>query len=45
MFLLPDINMKLRPKLLDLKAGTGILHGTEVATEDGAKENGDGSLL
>lgn len=44
MFLLPDINLKLRPKLLDLKPGTRIVSNTftmgewepdvEVTTED-----------
>src|SRR5947208_10526647 len=28
MFLLPDINLKLRPKILDLKAGTRIVSNT-----------------
>jgi hypothetical protein len=28
MFLLPDINMKLRPKILDLKPGTRIVSNT-----------------
>ena len=28
MFLLPDINLKLRPKILDLKPGTRIVSNT-----------------
>src|SRR3954463_12115436 len=45
MFLLPSINMKLRPKLLDLKPGTRIVSNTftmEDWTPDDTKTVGDG---
>jgi len=45
MFLLPTINMKLRPKLLDLKPGTRVVSNTftmEDWTPDDTKTVGDG---
>ena len=45
MFLLPDINIKLRPKILDLKPGTRIVSNTftmgEWAADETATVNGD----
>jgi hypothetical protein len=45
MFLLPDINIKLRPKILDLKPGTRIVSNTftmgEWAADETATANGD----
>jgi hypothetical protein len=48
MFLLPDINLRLRPKILDLKPGTRIVSNTFTmgdweADETGSPENCDGS--
>jgi hypothetical protein len=48
MFLLPDINLKLRPKILDLKPGTRIVSNTFTmgeweADETGSPEACDGS--
>ncbi len=48
MFLLPDINLKLRPKILDLKPGTRVVSNTFTmgeweADETGNPENCDGS--
>jgi precorrin-6B methylase 2 len=54
MFLLPDINLKLRPKILDLKPGTRIVSNTftmedweadETFTVDNAGSNWDTALL
>ena len=45
MFLLPDINLKLRPKILDLKPGTRIVSNTftmgEWTADETATANGD----
>jgi hypothetical protein len=45
MFLLPDINIKLRPKILDLKPGTRIVSNTftmgEWTADETATANGD----
>jgi hypothetical protein len=48
MFLLPDINLRLRPKILDLKPGTRVVSNTFTmgdweADETGSPENCDGS--
>jgi hypothetical protein len=40
MFLLPDINLKLRPKILDLKPGTRIVSNTFTMGEWEADETG-----
>ena len=48
MFLLPDINLRLRPKILELKPGTRVVSNTFTmgdwkADETGSPENCDGS--
>ena len=40
MFLLPDINLKLRPKILDMKPGTRIVSNTFTMAEWDADETG-----
>jgi hypothetical protein len=39
MFLLPDINLKLRPKILDLKPGTRVVSNTFTMEELEANES------
>ena len=41
MFLLPDINLKLRPKILDLKPGTRIVSNTFTMGDWQPDETGD----